>query len=64
MEKQKFRKIRRGLGTSGTILSTLTSESYGVPEGKEEEQDMENLFEQIMKENVPNLAKQIDFQEV
>ena len=64
MEKQKFRKMRRGLGTSGTILSTLTSESYAVPEGKEEEQDMENLFEQIMKENVPNLAKQIDFQEV
>ena len=25
---------------------------------------MENLFENIMKENVPNLAKEIDFQEV
>ena len=25
---------------------------------------MENLFEQIMKENVPNLIKEIDFQEV
>ena len=25
---------------------------------------MENLFEQIMKENVLNLAKEIDFQEV
>ena len=25
---------------------------------------MENLFEQIMKENFPNLAKEIDFQEV
>ena len=24
---------------------------------------MENLFEQIMKENFPNLAKEIDFQE-
>ena len=24
----------------------------------------ENLFEQIMKENFPNLAKEIDFQEV
>ena len=31
--------------------------------GEEEEQDIENLFEQIMKENVPNLAKEIDFQE-
>ena len=36
----------------------------GVPEGEEEEQDIENLFEKIMKENFPNLAKEIDFQEV
>ena len=36
----------------------------GVPEGEEEEQKMENLFENIMKENVPSLAKEIDFQEV
>ena len=34
----------------------------GVPEGEEEEQEIENLFEQIMKENFPNLAKEIDFQ--
>ena len=25
---------------------------------------MENLFEQIMKENFPNLVKEVDFQEV
>ena len=31
-----------------------------VPEGEEEEQEIEN----IMKENFPNLAKEIDFQEV
>ena len=36
----------------------------GVPEGEEEEQEMENLFENMMKENFPNLAKEIDFQEV
>ena len=36
----------------------------GVPEGEDEEQETENLFEQIMKENFPNLAKEIDFQEV
>ena len=35
-----------------------------MPEGEEEEQQIENLFEQIMKENFPNLAKEIDFQEV
>ena len=30
----------------------------------EQQQEIENLFEQIMKENFPNLAKEIDFQEV
>ena len=35
-----------------------------MPEGEEEEQEIENLFENIMKENSPNLAKEIDFQEV
>ena len=33
-----------------------------MPEG--EEQEIENLFEQIMKENFPNLVKEIDSQEV
>ena len=36
----------------------------GVAEGEEEEQEIENLFENIMKETFPNMAKQIDFQEV
>ena len=36
----------------------------GVPEGEEEEQKIENLFQQIIKENFPKLAKEIDFQEV
>ena len=35
-----------------------------MPEGGEEEQEIENLFENIMKENFPNLEKEIDFQEV
>ena len=34
-----------------------------MPEGEEEKQEMENLFEEIM-EKFPNLAKEIDFQEV
>ena len=64
MKKQEFRKLRRGLGTSKTSLNLPTSESQGVPEREKEKQDIENLFEQIMKENFPNLAKEIDFQEV
>ena len=38
--------------------------NHGVPGGEEEEQEIENLFEQIMKETCPSLAKEIDFQEV
>ena len=34
-----------------------------MPEGEEEEQEIENLFEKRMK-NFPNLAKETDFQEV
>ena len=33
-----------------------------MPEGKEEEQEIENLFEKIMKVNFPNLVKEIDLQ--
>ena len=36
----------------------------GVPEEEEEQgkQEIENLFEQIMKKNFPNLVKEIDIQ--
>ena len=33
-----------------------------MPEGEEEEQETENLFENIMKENFLNLAKELDMQ--
>ena len=35
-----------------------------MPEGEEEEQEIDNLFKNIMRENFPNLAKETDFQEV
>ena len=35
-----------------------------MPEGEEEEQEIENLFENIMKKNFSNLAKETDFQVV
>ena len=34
-----------------------------MTEGEKEEQEIENFFEQIMKEDFPNLAKEIEFQE-
>ena len=33
-----------------------------MPEGEEEEQEIKNLFEKIMKETFPNLVKEIDIQ--
>ena len=33
-----------------------------MPEGEEEEQEVENLFEQIMKDNFPNMVKELDMQ--
>ena len=33
-----------------------------MPEGEEEEQEIENLLEKIMKENFPNLLKETDMQ--
>ena len=30
----------------------------GIPEGEEEEQGTENLFERVMKENFPNLMRE------
>ena len=35
-----------------------------MTKGEEEEQEIENLLEKIIKENFPSLAKEIDFQEV
>ena len=34
----------------------------GVPEGEEKEQEIGSLFENIMKENFPNLVKEINTQ--
>ena len=33
-----------------------------VPEGEEKEQEIGNLYEKIVKENFPNLMKEIDMQ--
>ena len=53
--------MRRGLGTS---VKCSNIRIIGMPEGEEEEQETENLFEKIMKDNFLNVAKEIDFQEV
>ena len=64
MQKQELKKNEERLRNLQDIFKRSNIQIIGVPEGQEEEQKIENLFEQVMKENFPNLAKEIDFQEV
>ena len=63
-EETRIQKNEERLRNLQDILKRSNIRIIGVPEGEEEGQKIENLFEQIMKENFPNLAKEIDFQEV
>ena len=63
-EETRIQKSEESLTNLWDNLKCSNIRVIGVPEGEEEEQEIENLFEQIMKENFPNLAKEIDFQEV
>ena len=63
-EETRTRKNEERLRNLQDILKRSNTQIIGVPEGEEEEQEIENLFEQIRKENFPSQAKEIDFQEV
>ena len=63
MKKQEFKKNEERLRNLQDILTRSNIWIIGVP-GEEEEQKIETLFENIMKEYFPNLAKEIDLQEV
>ena len=63
-EATRIQKNEERLRNLQDILKHSNIRIIGVPAGEKEEQKIENLFEQIMKENFPNLAKEIDFQEV
>ena len=56
-EETRIWKNEERLRNLQDILKRSNIRIIGVPEGEEEEQKIENLFEQIMKENFPNLAK-------
>ena len=61
-EETRTRKNEERHRNLQEILKHSNIQIIGVPEGEEEEQKIETLFEQIMKENFPNLAKKIDIQ--
>ena len=60
-DETRIRKNEERLRNLQDIFKPSNIRIIGVPEGEEEEQTIENLFEQIMKENFPSLAKEIDF---
>ena len=64
MKKQEFQKNEERLRKLWDNFKCSNIWIKGVPEGGELEREVENLFEQTMKENFPNLVKEIDFQEV
>ena len=57
-EATRNQKNEERLRNLQDILKPSNIRIIGVPEGEEEEQKIENLFEQIMKENFPSLAKE------
>ena len=61
-EETRIQKKEGWLRNLRDIFKCSNLQIIGVSEGEEEEQEIENLFEQIMKENFPGLAKEIDFQ--
>ena len=63
-EETRIQKNEERLRNLQDIFKCSNIRIIGVPEGEEEGQEIENLFENIMKENFPHLAKEIDFQEV
>ena len=55
MKKQEFKKMEERIRRLWDISKSANIQIIGMPEGEEEEQEIENLFEKIMKEKFPNL---------
>ena len=63
-EETRIQKNEERLLNLWDNLKHFSIWTIGVPEGEEQEQEIEKLFEQIMKENFHTLVKEIGFQEV
>ena len=63
--EQKERRIQINEDSISSLWDNFKRSNIhiiGVPEGEKKEQEIGNLFEKIMKENFPNLVKEIDLQ--
>ena len=62
-EETRIQKNEETLRNLQDIFKHSNIRIRGVPKREDEQQEIENLFQQIMK-NFPNLAKEINFHEV
>ena len=64
-EKQEVKRIQKTEGSISSLWEKFKRSNIhimGMPEGEEKEQKIGNLLKKIMKENIPNLIKEIDLQ--
>ena len=61
-KEKEFKKNEDRLRSLWDIFKCTNIQIIGVSKREEEEQDIKNLFEKIMKENFPNLVKEIGIQ--
>ena len=61
-EQQEEKRIQKTKGRLRSLWDNFKRTNIwiiGVLEGEEKEQEIENLYEKLMKENFPNLVKKI-----
>ena len=61
--EQQEKRIQKNEDRINTLWDNFNRSNIliiGVPEGEEKEQEIGNLFERIVKENFPNLVKEVD----
>ena len=64
-QQQEGKRVQRNEGGISNLWNNFKwsiISIIGVPKGEEKEQEIGNLFEKIMKENFPDLVKEIDTQ--
>ena len=64
-EQQEEKRIQENEGSVSSLWDNFQRSSIriiGMPEGEEKEQAIGNIFKKIVKENFPNLVKEIDMQ--
>ena len=61
-EEKRIHKNKDRLRSLWDNFKCTNIQIIEVPEGEEKKQEIENLFEKIMKENFLNLVKEIDIQ--